>query len=173
MFLDFSANLLTFLASLDIQRIAPIGSMFAIVAAMTSTLRFSRRYKSTDSGPVAQQVLLIEGDTGLQLVSEEKDQIPSSHNPVANSPNTPGVTTAFGPLRQAQTMPMIQQTRTSYDYGLHCARGREALKFRAEGDTSMFFRSAKIQSESAQSSTHNLVSAVSGRSGDMVSEEAV
>ena len=42
MFLDFSANLLTFLASLDIQRIASIGSMFTIVAAMTSTLGSDR-----------------------------------------------------------------------------------------------------------------------------------
>ena len=132
---------------------------------------------------MAQQVLLIDGDTGLQLVSEE--QILSSHIPGADTPNTP----AFGPIQQGQNMPMSQQTRTSYDYGLHCARGREALKFRAEGDTSMFFRiptSATIESKSAQSSTHNLVaststrdrpvsavSAVSRRSGDMAFEEAV
>lgn len=44
MFLDFTANLLIFLASLDINRIAPIGSMFAIVAAMSSTLWSNRRY---------------------------------------------------------------------------------------------------------------------------------
>jgi len=173
MLIDFIANVMTFLASLDIQRIASIGSMFTIVAAMT----------------MAQQVLLIEADTGSQLVSEEKHEILSSHIPVANTPNTPGVTSAFGPVERAQTMPLSQQTRTSYDYGLHCARGREALKFRAEGDTGMFFRiptSATIDSKSAQSSTHNLVaststrdrpvsavSAVSGRSGDMVSEEAV
>jgi hypothetical protein len=41
MFLDFSANLLTFLASLDVQRIGSIGSMFTIVAAMTSALQFT------------------------------------------------------------------------------------------------------------------------------------
>lgn len=165
MLLDFSANVLTFLASLDIQRIGSIGSMFTIVAAMT----------------MAQQVLLIEGDEGSQLVSEEKHQILTSHLPVANTPNTSGVISAFGPIE-----PLSQQTRASYDYGLHCARGREALKFRAEGDTGMFFRiptSATIDSKSTQSSTHNLVaststrdrpvsavSAVSGRSGDMVSE---
>jgi len=39
MFLDFTANLLIFLASLDIKGITSIGSMFAIVAAMTSTLQ--------------------------------------------------------------------------------------------------------------------------------------
>jgi len=170
MFLDFSANLLTFLASLDIQRIASIGSMFSIVAAMS----------------MAQHVLLIENDTSSQLVSEEKDQILSSHITGATAPNTPGVTSGFGPVERAQTMPVSQQTRHSYDYGLHCARGREALKFRAEGDTSMFFRnptSTTIESKSAQSSTRNLVastsarnrtvSVLSGGSGDMVSEEAV
>ena len=44
MFLDFTANLLIFLASLDIEGIASIGSIFAIVAAMTSMLQSSHRY---------------------------------------------------------------------------------------------------------------------------------
>jgi len=141
--------------------------------------------KSTDIGSVAQRVLFIEGDTSPQ-VSEEKHQILSSHILVPTAPNTPGVTSAFGPIEQAQTVPMSQPTRPSYDSGLHCARGREALKFRAEGDTSMFFRnstSATTGPKSAQSSTQNLVasapmrnrpiSAVSGRTTDMVFEEAV
>ena len=135
---------------------------------------------------MAQRVLLIEGDTGLPLVGEEKHQILSSHVPRPITPNTPGVISAFAPTEQAQTMPISQQARTSEDYGLHCARGREALKFRAEGDTSMFFRiptSATIESKSAQSSTQNLVastsprirpvSAVSGRSGDIGFGETV
>src|SRR5258706_4917341 len=139
MLLDFTANLLIFLASLYINRIAPIGSMFAIVAAMTSALQSNRRYiKSTDISSVAQRVLLMEGDTRSQSMNEEKHQILlSSHIPTASAPNTPGITSAF---EQAQTMPASQPTRPSSDYGLHCARGREALKFRAEGDTSMFFR---------------------------------
>jgi len=172
MFLDFSANLLTFLASLDVEGIASIGSMFAIVAAMT----------------MAQQVLLIECDTSSQLVRQDKRQtLLSSHVPVATAPNTPGVTSAFGPVQQEQTMPTSHQTRPSYDSGLHCARGREALKFRAEGDTSMFYRiptSAAIESKSAQSSTSHLltstsaagnrpISAVSGRSGNVAFEEEV
>jgi len=171
MLLDFTANLLIFLASLDVNRIASVGSMFAIVAAMT----------------MAQRVLLIEGDTRSQSINEEKHQIlPSSHIPTTSAPNTPGVTSAFGPIEQAQTMPTSQPTRHSSDFGLHCARGREALKFRAEGDTSMFFRirsSATIESKSAKSSTHNLVSstpptgnrpvsAISGQTGELAFEEA-
>lgn len=159
MLLDFTTNLLIFLASLDIKGIGSIGSMFAIVAAMTSTLQPNRRLKSTDISSVAQRVLLVEGDTCSQLNSEEKHQILlSSHIPTASSPNTPGATSAF--IEQPQTMPTSQPTRPSYDSGLHCAKGREALKFRAEGDTSMFFRnptSATIESKSAKSSTHDLV----------------
>jgi len=187
MFLDFTANLLSFLASLDVKGIASIGSMFSIVAAMTSTLHSNHLYKVTNISSVAQRVLLIEGDTGLQLVGEEKHQILlSSHIPTATAPNTPGVTSAFGPIEQAQNMPTCQPTRPSYESGLHCARGREALKFRAEGDTSMFFRiptSATIESKSAKSSTHDLIaststgnrpiSAISGRTVDLGFGEAV
>jgi len=172
MFLDFTANLLIFLASLDIKRIASIGSMFAIVAAMS----------------MAQKVLLIEDDTCLQLIGEEKHQtLLPSHTPTATAPNTPGVTSAFGPIEQAQTMPPSQPTRLSYDSRLHCARGREALKFRADGDTSMFFRIptlGTIGPTSAKSSTHNLltptqptgnrpVSTVSGSTGDLFFQETV
>lgn len=134
---------------------------------------------------MAQQVLLIEGDRGSQLVSEEKQEnFPPSHIPVVTTTYTPGVASAFGPTEQAQAAPTSHPTRPSYDSGLHCARGREALKFRAEGDTSMFYRfPTTTGSKSAQSSTHNLVtstsmgnrpiSGVSRRTGDMVSEEAV
>ena len=142
--------------------------------------------KSTDIGSVAQRVLLIEGDTRSQSINEEKHQILlSSHIPTASAPNTPGVTSAFGPIEQAQAMPTSQPTRPSSDFGLHCARGREALKFRAEGDTGMFFRlpTSATESKSAKSSTQNLVSptpptgnrpvsAISGQTGDFVFGEA-
>jgi len=39
----------------------------------------------------------------------------------------PGVTSAFGPIEQAQTMPISQPARPSYDLGLHCARGRPSV----------------------------------------------
>jgi len=145
MFLDFTANLLIFLASLDIKGIASIGSIFAIVAAMT----------------MAQHVLLIEDHACSQPIGEDKHQILlPAHIPTASTPNTPGVTSSFVPIEQAQAMPTSQPTRLSYDSGLHCVKGREALKFRAEGDTSIFIRiptSATIESKSAKSSTQNLV----------------
>jgi hypothetical protein len=130
---------------------------------------------------VAQQVLLVEDDTGSQLVSEKHQTLLSSHIPIATAPNTPGVISGFAPIQPEQTMPTSHQTRPSYDSGLHFVRGREALKFRAEGDTGMFRRtptSATIEPRSAQSSTSNLVapiptgnrpiSADSERTGDMV-----
>lgn len=103
----------------------------------------------------------MEDQACSQPSGEEKHQILlSSHIPTTSAPNTPGVTTSFVPIEQAQAMPTSQPTRLSYDSGLHCVKGREALKFRAEGDTSMFIRiptSATIESKSAKSSTQNLV----------------
>ena len=136
---------------------------------------------------MAQHVLLIEDHACSQPISVEKHQILlSSHIPTASAPNTPGVTSTFVPIEQAQVAPNSQPTRLSYDSGLQCVKGREALKFRAEGDTSILFRiptSVTIESKSAKSSTQNLVaptpptgsrpvSVVYGRAADLMFEEA-